>query len=216
VNPDLNVALEMKRNHDLEFRFGFIESTDQLAELWDIDKRAYGEASISFETFQAWWRAYPSGLPVLHWKGRIGGAIGMWPLSERSASRLTNGQIREGLLKGRMIRPFRERAAAYWYFSGVVLRPELIGTRAIRVLLGGGLWHWIDVAAIAFPCRLLALSSSPEGQLLLTRFGFRCCRKAHIMPDGLALFALDLVIRQDFTSLLERRRLQAASGRVGN
>ena len=65
------------------------------------------------------------------------------------------------------------------YVSGIVLRPELGGTRAIRVLLGDGLSHWIYTAAITFPFPLLALASSKEGELLLARFGFYCYQKAH-------------------------------------
>ena len=61
-------------------------------------------------------------------------------------------------LTGRMMRRFRKTPARKWYISGMVLRPELIGTCAIRVLLGDGLCHWFNTAAIAFPCQLLALS----------------------------------------------------------
>ena len=75
---------------------------------------------------------------VLNWGRRIGGAIGLWPLSDRTAARLTNAQIKEADLTGEMMRPFREAPTRYWYVSGIVLRPELGGTRAIRVLLGDG------------------------------------------------------------------------------
>ena len=84
------------------------------------------------------WRTFPSGLLVLHWEKRIGGAIGLWPISERTAPRLTNGQMKEADLTGEMMRRFREAPTRYWYVSGIVLRPELGGTRAIRVLLGDG------------------------------------------------------------------------------
>ena len=79
----------------------------------------------------------------------------------------------------------------------MVLRPELIGTCAIRILLGDGLCHWFNTGSIAFPCQLLALSPWPESELLLASFGFHCYQKAHAMPDGIALFALDLVNRED-------------------
>jgi hypothetical protein len=88
-----------------------------------------------------------SGLLVLHRGRRIGGAIGLWPLSDRTAARLTNARIKEVALTGRMMRPFRKAPARHWYISGMVLRPELIGMHAIRVLLGDGLSHWIYTAA---------------------------------------------------------------------
>ena len=81
--------------------------------------------------------------------------------------------MKEADLTGEMMRPFREAPARYWYVSGIVRRPELGGTRAIRVLLGDGLSHWIYTAAIS--------------ELLLARFGFYCYQKAHAMPDGLRL-----------------------------
>jgi hypothetical protein len=43
---------------------------------WAIDNSAYGTASIAYEKFLDWWRAYPPGLLVLHWDQRTGGAIG--------------------------------------------------------------------------------------------------------------------------------------------
>jgi hypothetical protein len=123
--------------------------------------------------------------------------------------RLTNARIKEVALTGRMMRPYRKAPARHWYISGIVLRPVLGGTRAIRVLLGDGLFHWIYTAAIAFPFQLLALASSKEGELLLTRFGFYCDQKAHAMPDGVALFALD-ASREEFISLLKARAIHGA------
>src|SRR5260370_11236424 len=96
----------------------------------------------TYEKFRDWWRAYPPGLMVLNRDRRIGGAIGLWPLSDRTAARLTNAQLKESDLTGEMMRPpFREAQARHWYVSGIVLRPELAGTRAIRVLLGDRLSH---------------------------------------------------------------------------
>jgi hypothetical protein len=187
------------------FRLGSISSPDELEELWVIDNSAYGAASITYEKFRDWWRAFPSVLLVLHWGRRIGGAIGLWPLSDRTAARLTNARIKEVALTGRMMRPFRKAPARHWYISGMVLRPELIGTHAIRVLLGDGIRQWFHTGAIAYPCQLLALSPWPEAEDLLTRFGFHCCQKAHAMPDGIALFAPDLATREDFISVLLAR-----------
>jgi hypothetical protein len=45
-------------------------------------------------------------------------AIGLWPISERAAARLTNGQMKEADLTGEMMRPFREAPTRYWYVSG--------------------------------------------------------------------------------------------------
>jgi hypothetical protein len=53
----------------------------------------------------------PSGLLVLHWNQRIGGTMGLWPLSDRSTARLTKARIKEPALTGRMMRPFRKAPA---------------------------------------------------------------------------------------------------------
>jgi hypothetical protein len=82
----------MKPDTTHQFRLGPICSQDELEELWAIDNSAYGAASITYEKFRDWWRAYPPGLMVLNWDRRIGGAIGLWPLSDRTAARLTNAQ----------------------------------------------------------------------------------------------------------------------------
>jgi hypothetical protein len=64
-----------------------------------------------------------------------------------------------------------------------------------------------DMFAIAFPFQFLALASSKEGELVLTRFGFHCFQKvhAHAMPDNIALFVLDTANRDDLLSVLEAR-----------
>lgn len=120
---------------------------------------------------------YPPGLLVLKGDKRIGGAIGMWPITESAAARLRDSKLKESDLTGEMMQPFRNAPVRHWYISGIVLRPELVGTSAVRVLLGGGLCHWLYTAAIASPFQLLALASSHEGALLLARFGFYCYQK---------------------------------------
>jgi hypothetical protein len=47
---------------DLRFQVGEVASIDKLSELWEIDKAAYGEASLTWEAFKGWWRSYRPGL----------------------------------------------------------------------------------------------------------------------------------------------------------
>jgi hypothetical protein len=186
-------------------RLGSVSSSDELAQLWTIDKSAYGEASLTYEQFAGWWCAYPSGLLVLHWDQRIGGAIGLRPLSGRAAARFTNGKMKEANITGRMMHRFRQIPAHKWYISGMVLRPDLSGTcswqgNAIAAVLNQ--WRRPLPKSTRIP---LALSPWPESELLLGSFGFYCCQKAHAMPDGFALYALDVASRDDFASLLQAR-----------
>jgi hypothetical protein len=75
--------------------------------------------------------------------------------------------LKESEITGRQMRVFRDAPARYWYVSGIVLRPELIGCRAIRILLSHGVGSWLSSANIEFPSELLALAYSKQGQALL-------------------------------------------------
>jgi hypothetical protein len=56
--------------------------------------------------------------------------------------------------------------------SGIVLRPELVGGRAIRILLSHGVGSWLSSTNILFPSELLALAYSKKGEALLEGFNF--------------------------------------------
>jgi len=60
-------------------RVGHIRSGGELHDLWAIDSEAYGEASITYEKFEDWWRSYPSGLRAIFFRTRVMGAIGICP-----------------------------------------------------------------------------------------------------------------------------------------
>lgn len=106
------------------------------------------------------------------------------------------------------MRAFVRRPARFWYVSGVVLLPELCGSRAIRILFSGGIGSWLSRTKIAFPCELLALASSSEGERLLGGFEFFKIQNATAMPDHVPLFGLELSTREQFISLLKGRGLE--------
>jgi hypothetical protein len=135
----------------------YIRSAAELEDLWEIDNAAYGEASITYERFQDWWFSYPSGLHALFFRTRVMGAIGIWPLSPRNAELFTSGRIRESQLNGRTMRPFMNSPTRFWYISGIVLRSELRGGRAIKILLSRGIGCWLASALIDFPVSYLRL-----------------------------------------------------------
>jgi hypothetical protein len=100
------------------------------------------------------------------------------------------------------VRPIR-----HWYASGVVVRPELTGSLALKVLLWRGLAAWLKQAQVTFPCEWLALAYSAQGQALLERFGFARLQAAEAMPDRVPLFGLPFRDRQRFVSLFKGRGL---------
>jgi hypothetical protein len=140
--------------------------------LWAIDSAAYGEASITYERFKDWWSSFPLGLRALFFRNRVMGAIGIWPLSIRLAASLKSARLKGSELSGRMMRTFVDNPSRSWYGSGIVLRPQLVGSRAIKILLSQGIGFRLKCAKVEFPCELLALAYSAQGQALLEGFHF--------------------------------------------
>ena len=133
--------------------------------------------------------------------------VGIWPLSDRNARLLKSAQLKESQLIGRTMRRYLEQPPRFWYVSGLVLRPQLSGSRAIRVLLSQGIGSWLKSPNIRFPCALFALAYSANGEALLERFNFFRVQNAAAMPDHVPLFALELDNRERFASMLEERGL---------
>jgi hypothetical protein len=79
------------------------------------------------------------------------------------AGLLKAARPKESEISGRQMRVFREARPRYWYVSGIVLRAELIGGRAMRILISHGVGYWLSTANIQFPYELLALASSKDG-----------------------------------------------------
>src|SRR5271165_1202242 len=211
-NPCLAAIREALRhfcandNHQ-QLRVGPVRSPAELEDLWATDSAAYGEASITYERFQDWWSSFPLGLRALFFQNRVMGAIGIWPLSNRCARLLKSAQLRESQLIGRMMRRHLEQPPRFWYVSGLVLRPQLSGSRAIRLLLSQGIGFWLKSPNMTYPCELLALAYSAQGQALLERFNFFRVQNAAAMPDHVPLFCLELDNREQFVSMLEERGL---------
>ena len=195
-NPGLAAIREALRHFcpcddHQQLRVGPVRSPAELEDLWAIDSAAYAEASITYEKFKDWWLGFPPGLGALFFKNRVMGAIGIWPLSPRCAWQLKTARLKESQLIGRAMHAFVSRPARFWYVSGIVLRPQLVGSRAIKVLLSQGIGSWLRSPRIEFPCELLALGYSAQGQALLEGFNFYRIQNADAMPDQVPLFGAD-------------------------
>jgi len=211
-NPCLAAIREALRhfcandNHQ-QLRVGPVRSPAELEDLWAIDNAAYGEASITYEKFQDWWSSFPLGLRALFFRNRVMGGIGIWPLSNRCTRLLKAAQLKESQLIGRTMRSYLDSPARFWYVSGIVLRPQLIRSRAIKVLLSQGMGSWLKSPNIEFRGELLALAYSAPGQALLEGFNFFRIQNAAAMPDHVPLFGLELDTREQFVSLLRAKGL---------
>ena len=101
-----------------------------------------------------------------------------------------------------------ERPARFWYVSGIVLLPQLAGSRAIRILFSEGIGSWLRRTKIEFPCEWLAMASSVEGEVLLERFHFFRIQNATATPDRVPLFGLEWSTREEFVSLFKGRGVE--------
>jgi hypothetical protein len=201
-------SLQAQPDRADQFRVEAIRSPEELQELWAIDKAAYGEDSLTYEQFLDWWSSFPLGLWALFSEKRVVGAIGIWPLSVRTAKWLKSAKLKESELSGPIMRPFTKRPARAWYISGLVLQPHVAGSDAIRTLFSEGIGSWLRRTKIAFPCQLLALAYFAETEVLLDSFDFSHIQNASSMPDRLPLFGLELNTREQFILMLKDRGLE--------
>lgn len=198
-------------------QLGHIRSRAELEDLWEIDSAAYGEASITYEKFQDWWFFYPSDLHACSFVPVSWGLSALGPLSTRSAELFTTGRLKESQLNGRAMRPFINASTRFSYISRIVLRSELRGGRAIKILLSRGIGCWPATAHIHFPCQLLALAYSEQVQALLDEFDsfirpkYRC--------QGFGSAAIKLSGSRSLTAIREKKcarqnptRIQARPG----
>jgi hypothetical protein len=188
----------------------YIESADQLRELWMIDADAYGDCSISFECFLNWWERYPYGNSVIFCDGTVIASIGLWPISAQQATAFIEGEIPEAQLVPLTLQDCQKEPQHNWYASGIVLKNPLRGNlknNPIKMLLERGVGEWFDSGHIAYPMRLLALAEYTEGENLLTRFNFMQIRTRNHMPDKCDLYSLQINTEEEAAHILKARNL---------
>ena len=191
-----------------KLRVGDIRTDAEIETLWTIDNAAYGDGNITLEHFRALWMAYPQGLHVLYHEDEILGAMGIWPVTERWASKLKSARLKEAELDANTVAEAARNPPCYWYITGLMLREELIGRGGgVKNLLNGALSIWLHRLKVGFPCEILALAYSEDGDRLLQRFGFPIAQHAHAMPDKIPLYRLYAVTKREMICLLRARNL---------
>ena len=189
-------------------RIGEIRTPGELFTLWTIDNAAYGDGNITYEHFLALWNSYPHGLHVLYHENEILGAMGIWPVTPVWAARLKSAQLKEAELDARMVIEAARNPAQSWYVTGLMLRDELIGYGGgVKKLLNGALGVWLHRLKVGYPCEILALAYSEDGDRLLQRFGFHIAQQRHFMPDNIPLYRLAAQNKKELLGLLCSRNL---------
>ncbi|WML90216.1 CHAT domain-containing protein [Thiothrix lacustris] len=191
-----------------KYHVGHIQTSEELAELWKIDKDAYKDASLSLEEFHDWWVTFDQGLKVIYKGDEIVGAIGIWPLSEESAFKFKTGNLKETYLLPSTFDEVKNQPSKYWYASGIVLKSELrkpTKINPISLLLRIGLNTWIESPYIDFPIEICSLAITDHGERMLERFSF--IRKIDRLSDidPYPLYILKARSKHDLIRLLNKR-----------
>lgn len=212
-NPHQLAMLEALRliapaSQKAKLRMGKIRTEAELLNLWTIDNEAYGDGNITFDHFLALWNAFPAGLHVLFHENEIMGAMGLWPVTSAWAEQIKSAQLKEAELDPHAVCEAGSRAACRWYITGLMLRAELIGAGgAVKTLLNGALGAWVNELQVDYPCEILALAYSNEGERLLRRFGFHIAQHASRMPDNCPLYRLAADSKGELAALFRSRNL---------
>lgn len=187
-----------------------IQTTEELTELWNIDRSAYQDVSLSIEEFYNWWVRFEYGLKAIFYRDTIIGAMGIWPLREKDAFKFKSGEIKERELLPMPLEEVISIGSKYWYASGIVLKNEyrlMSKKNPIGVLLKIGLNTWIESPYIRFPIEVCSIAISPAGQRMLERFSFVQLRNRLSDVDPFPFYLLRAQTKYDFFKLLNKRGL---------
>jgi hypothetical protein len=165
-----------------------VQDLSMLRELWEIDKEAYQDHSIEFESFERWWTQYPNAGRCLLIGGRIVGSLGIYPLSEKQAAQFIAGEIREEDLFPFSEWDCLEYGAKHWYFSGIVIVEKWRNAGLARPLMRCAIGAWRNSGHIAYPCYMYGQAQTEMGRKALELFGLKVVTPGSKLPDGLDLY----------------------------
>jgi hypothetical protein len=187
-----------------------IQTTEELTELWNIDRSAYQDVSLSIEEFYNWWSLFEYGLKAIFYRDTIIGALGIWPLREKDAFKFKSGEIKERELLPMPLEEVKSSGSRYWYASGIVLRNEYrlkSKKNPVGELLKIGLNTWIESPYIRFPAEVCSIAISQAGQRMLERFSFIQIKKRLSDVDPFPFYLFRAQTKYDLFKLLNKRGL---------
>jgi hypothetical protein len=183
------------------------QTIEQLRQLWEIDKRAYGDCSLDFEKFADWWRLYPYGVRCLMAEEQIMAAVGVYPLSKEQWTAFSEGQISEALLLPVSLEECEATPQKHWYASGVVVIEALRGksNSPLRTLIQFALSSWISSTHVAYPLNLIAITEYPIGAKILKYLDFVKAADGSKLPDGCDLYKSVFASQRQALEFLKRK-----------
>lgn len=174
-----------------EYESGTVESLEVLRELWEIDKKAYGDHSLEFEPFLEWWSLYPFGSRCLFLEGKIVASIGIYPLDIEQAKAFREGQIVESDLRPVAIAQCADEGVHDWYVSGIVVTDNWQNRGLVRPLIRSAIGNWMNTGHIRYPVRLFGLGQTVKGVKALKLFGLEFTTSGELLPDQLDLYYME-------------------------
>jgi hypothetical protein len=201
-------AIALLDRPKLRYRVQVCQDLEQLRQLWEIDKEAYKDCSLSFEDFESWWNRYEFGSRILLEGDRIVAALGIYPISPEQHHAFVTGQIAESELKPVWFEECERNPQTCWYASGIVTAEEVRGWGSpLKLLLQTGPSYWVDSRHLAYPLNLVAIAEYEVGARLLNFLGFEKTSDGASMPDGCDLYQTHFSSEAELRSRLRQRGL---------
>lgn len=187
-----------------------IQTTEELTELWNIDRSAYSDVMLSLDEFYSWWSCFEYGLKAIFLEDAIIGALGIWPLHEEIGANFKAGLLKERELLPMTLDEVSKSGSRHWYASGIVLKNEYrISTRKspIGALLKIGLNTWLESPYLHFPAEICSIAISPDGQRMLERFSFIKLKDRLSDVDPFPFYVLRAKTKHDLFRIFNKRGL---------
>lgn len=193
---------------DNRFEVRRVDSEPELREVSELDAEAYDSDGISFEELRVWWRAYPRGIWGLWHQGTCVGGIGFWPLKKGPYEALLRGRKSERELKTSTFD--RSERRSYWYIGGIFIKPQ--AKRGIGMLVNVSVSEWLSSNDLASDISIAAIATSPNGEAMLRRFGFR---KSATESETIHRHSIYALCNIDIITLQRRLKDVAPNGSEG-
>lgn len=168
-----------------------LRNEGEVKAFWGLDQDSFGEASISYDHFLGWWRAFPNGIYALFDDGEMVGGIGVWPLRKKAFDEFMHGMRSEHEIVGRSIVATTTYASRpYWYIGGILVNGKYRKSNAVRVLLAEALVAWYEEVKNEACVSLVTLAYSRDGAAMLQRFGFNRYLEPESVKDRHPIYVL--------------------------
>jgi len=163
-----------------------VRNEAELHKIAELDEKTYGKHSVDFQGLVDWWMCYRQGIYALFLHRELVGAVGIWPITEKTFDRLVAGRLKESDIRQDDICEKSEKQI-YWYFADIILEKKYRGQkyRGQKIsffLLKYAARAWIKEGSLADTVDLCAIAVTRKGKEFLGGLGFMFVGRK--TPDG--------------------------------